>query len=73
HGGIDYFVMRGFVEAIKNQTAPPMDVYDAAVWSAISPLSELSIQRGSAPVEVPDFTRGKWKTNPRIFGLNDQF
>lgn len=73
HGGIDYFVMRGFIEAIKNQTAPPMDVYDAAVWSAISPLSELSIQRGSAPVEVPDFTRGKWKTNPRIFGLNDQF
>ncbi|MFN4085667.1 MAG: Gfo/Idh/MocA family protein [Spirosomataceae bacterium] len=73
HGGIDFFVVRAFIESIKNQVAPPMDVYDAAVWSAISPLSELSIQRGSAPVEVPDFTRGKWKTNPRIFGLNDAF
>lgn len=73
HGGIDFFVIRAFIESIKNQVAPPMDVYDAAVWSAISPLSELSIQRGSAPVEVPDFTRGKWKTNPRIFGLTDAY
>jgi hypothetical protein len=73
HGGIDYFVFRGFVEAIKRKTAPPIDVYDAAVWSAISPLSELSIARGSSPVEIPDFTRGKWKTNKRIFGLNDEY
>ncbi len=73
HGGIDYFVLRGFIEAIKRKVAPPIDVYDAAVWSAISPLSELSIARGSSPVEVPDFTRGKWKTNPRIFGLNDEY
>ena len=73
HGGIDYFVFRGFVEAIKRKTAPPIDVYDAAVWSAISPLSEMSIARGSSPVEIPDFTRGKWKTNKRIFGLNDEY
>jgi len=73
HGGIDYFVLRGFIEAIKRKTAPPIDMYDAAVWSAISPLSELSIARGSSPVEIPDFTRGKWKTNPRIFGLNDEY
>ncbi|TDB66994.1 Gfo/Idh/MocA family oxidoreductase [Arundinibacter roseus] len=73
HGGIDYFVIRGFIEAIKRKTPPPIDVYDAAVWSAISPLSEQSIARGSSPVEIPDFTRGKWKTNKRIFGLNDQF
>jgi hypothetical protein len=73
HGGIDYFVLRGFVESIKRKTAPPIDVYDAAVWSAISPLSEMSIARGSSPVEIPDFTRGKWKTNKRIFGLNDEY
>ncbi len=73
HGGIDYFVLRGFVESIKRKTAPPIDVYDAAVWSAISPLSELSVARGSSPVEIPDFTRGKWKTNKRIFGLNDEY
>ncbi|MCF0058759.1 Gfo/Idh/MocA family protein [Dyadobacter sp. CY356] len=73
HGGIDYFVFRGFIEAVKRKVAPPIDVYDAAVWSAISPLSELSIARGSSPVEIPDFTRGKWKTNKPIFGLNDEF
>lgn len=73
HGGIDFFVIRGFIEAIKNKTAPPIDVYDAAAWSAISPLSELSIARGSSPVEIPDFTRGKWKTNKRIFGLNGEY
>jgi hypothetical protein len=73
HGGIDFFVLRAFIESVKNKVAPPIDVYDAAAWSAISPLSELSIARGSSPVEIPDFTRGKWKTNKRIFGLNDDF
>lgn len=73
HGGIDYFVLRGFIEAIKRKVAPPIDVYDAAAWSAISPLSELSIARGSSPVEIPDFTRGKWRTNKRIFGLNGEY
>ncbi|WP_025761672.1 Gfo/Idh/MocA family protein [Dyadobacter tibetensis] len=73
HGGIDYFIFRGFVEAIKNKVAPPIDVYDAAAWSAVSPLSELSISRGSSPVEIPDFTRGKWRSNKRIFGLNDEY
>ncbi|MHA8049795.1 Gfo/Idh/MocA family protein [Aquirufa sp. ROCK-SH2] len=73
HGGIDYFVLRGFIEAIKNKVAPPMDVYDAAAWSAISPLSEESIAKGSAPIQIPDFTRGKWKTNQPIFALNSNY
>ena len=71
HGGIDYFVLRAFIESIKNKVAPPIDVYDAAAWSAISPLSEESIAKGSAPIQIPDFTRGKWKTNQPIFALND--
>ena len=73
HGGMDFFVIRAFIESVKNKVAPPIDVYDAAAWSAISPLSELSIARGSSPVEIPDFTRGKWKTNKRIFALNDNY
>lgn len=73
HGGIDFFVIRAFIESVKNKTQPPIDVYDAAVWSAISPLSEKSIAQGSKPVEIPDFTRGKWKTNKRIFGLTDEY
>jgi predicted dehydrogenase len=73
HGGIDYFVLRAFIESIKNKVAPPIDVYDAAAWSAISPLSEESIAKGSAPIQIPDFTRGKWKTNKPIFALNEQY
>ncbi|MEY2793656.1 MAG: 2-hydroxy-4-carboxymuconate semialdehyde hemiacetal dehydrogenase [Bacteroidota bacterium] len=73
HGGIDYFVLRAFIESIKNKVAPPIDVYDAAAWSAISPLSEESIKKGSAPIQIPDFTRGKWKTNKPIFGLTNDY
>lgn len=73
HGGIDFFVLRAFIESIKAKGPVPIDVYDAAVWSAISPLSEQSIAGGSKPIEIPDFTRGKWKTNKPIFGLNDNY
>lgn len=38
----------------------PVDVYDAASWMAITQLSEMSIQKGGAVVDIPDFTNGKW-------------
>jgi len=60
HGGMDFFVIHAFVESVKQQIAPPMDVYDAAAWSAITPLSELSIENNGAPQDFPDFTRGLW-------------
>jgi predicted dehydrogenase len=59
HGGMDFFVLQAFVESIKQQTPTPMDVYDAAAWSAITPLSEMSIQANQT-VEFPDFTGGQW-------------
>ena len=57
---MDYLVMRGFVEAVLNQTQTPIDVYDTAAWMSITPLSENSIACGSMPVAIPDFTNGKW-------------
>jgi hypothetical protein len=45
-----------------------VDVYDAATWSVIVPLSEQSVASKSAAVDFPDFTRGKWK-NPRPLNL----
>lgn len=60
HGGMDWLVGRAFVEAVKNGTNTPIDAYDTALWMAIAPLSEASISKGGAPVEVPDFTQGKW-------------
>jgi len=73
HGGMDFFVLRAFLEAMKRNTQPPLDVYDAASWSVISPLSEKSIRQNSASIKIPDFTRGKWKTNNPVFSLNDQY
>jgi predicted dehydrogenase len=62
HGGGDYITLHQFVKAVRNHTQTPIDVYDSAVWSVITPLSETSVATKSAPVDVPDFTRGKWKT-----------
>lgn len=73
HGGMDFFIVRAFLESIKRGVSPPIDVYDAVSMSVISPLSEKSIDRGSASVKFPDFTRGKWKTNKPIFALNDEY
>ncbi|MGM5468966.1 Gfo/Idh/MocA family protein [Flavobacteriaceae bacterium LMO-SS05] len=60
HGGMDFFVIHAFVEAAKLNVAPPLDAYDAAAWSAITPLSEASIENNGEPQDFPDFTRGNW-------------
>ena len=60
HGGMDYLVLRAFVESVSKQIAPPIDVYDAAAWRAVTVLSEQSIAQGSQPVSFPDFTKGQW-------------
>ena len=60
HGGMDYLVLRAFVESVQNQTPPPIDVYDTAAWMCITALSEQSIAMGSVPVPIPDFTDGEW-------------
>ncbi|GIV37348.1 MAG: alpha-N-acetylgalactosaminidase [Cyclobacteriaceae bacterium] len=73
HGGMDFFVLHAFVEAIKRQTPTPMDVYDAATWSAITPLSERSIELGNQTVEFPDFTGGQWMYRKNDFALTDAY
>jgi len=60
HGGMDYLVYRAFVESVLAGTNPPIDIYDTAAWMCISTLSEKSIALGGMPVEIPDFTNGKW-------------
>lgn len=60
HGGMDYLVLRAFVESLQQNVAPPIDVYDTASWMAITCLSEQSVAMGGAPVPVPDFTNGEW-------------
>ncbi|MDI3319359.1 Gfo/Idh/MocA family protein [Pinibacter soli] len=73
HGGMDFFVIHSFIESIKRKIPTPMDVYDAAAWSAITPLSEQSIELGHQTVEFPDFTGGQWMYRKPVFALNDEF
>ena len=60
HDGMDWLVLHAFAEAVSKNVRPPIDVYDAAAYMCITPLSERSIALGSQPVEIPDFTRGRW-------------
>lgn len=51
----------------------PVNVYDAATWSAITPLSEGSIELGNQTVEFPDFTGGKRMSEKPVFSLEDAY
>jgi glycosyl hydrolase family 109/GFO/IDH/MocA oxidoreductase family protein len=73
HGGMDFFVVHAFIESIKRDAPTPLDAYDAAAWSAISPLSEQSIAGGSEPIFFPDFTRGRWMKRKPVFALDDSY
>ncbi|MGC9342446.1 MAG: gfo/Idh/MocA family oxidoreductase, partial [Bacteroidales bacterium] len=71
HGGMDFFVDNAFVEMIKREDEAPLDAYDAAAWSAVTPLSEMSIAEGGEALDFPDFTRGKWIKRKPVFVLAD--
>ncbi|MDH5365858.1 MAG: Gfo/Idh/MocA family oxidoreductase [Cyclobacteriaceae bacterium] len=73
HGGMDYFVLNAFIEAVKNKEPMPLDVYDCASWMAVTTLSENSIAQGSKPMTFPDFTRGRWMNRKPIFGFDDRY
>jgi hypothetical protein len=73
HGGMDFFVIHAFVESAKRNLPTPLDVYDAAAWSAITPLSEQSIELGHQTIEFPDFTSGQWMYRKPVFALNDEY
>ena len=73
HGGMDFFVLNAFVESIKRGTPTPLDVYDAATWSAISPLSEASIEAGFQTIPFPDFTHGNWMYRKNDFALTNEY
>ena len=62
HGGTDFFVVRAFLDSLKNGWPMVTDVYEAALMMALTPLSEESIAKGGAPVMAPDFTKGRYLT-----------
>lgn len=66
--GADFVMLNRFVDAVREKGPLPLDVYDSAVMSAVVELSEISVRK-NRPVEFPDFTRGKWKTNRPYFAI----
>jgi predicted dehydrogenase len=67
HGGMDFLMLYRLARCLREGTAPDMDVYDAAAWSAPGPLSDLFVARGGAPQKSPDFTRGQWQAKRRSY------
>lgn len=66
HGGMDFLMDWRTIDCLRNGLPVDMDVYDAALWSSIAPLSEWSVAHRSNSIDVPDFTAGSWKTNSPI-------
>ena len=60
HGGMDFIMDYRLVYCLRNGLPLDQDVYDAATWSSLVELTELSVQKNSQPVQIPDFTRGNW-------------
>lgn len=60
HGGMDFVMDYRLIYCLQNGLPLDMDVYDLAEWSCLAPLTEISLDNNSSPVEIPDFTRGGW-------------
>jgi hypothetical protein len=70
---MDYIMLQDFYNAVRNKKSVPLDAYDAAAWSAVSALSEMSVARGGALVDFPDFTRGKWIKRKPTFAPDEKY
>ncbi len=66
HGGMDFMMDWRLIDCLRNGLPLDENVYDAALWSSIAPLSEYSVANRSKSVDVPDFTNGAWKTNAPV-------
>lgn len=60
HGGMDFIMDYRLIYCLRKGLPLDQDVYDAAAWSSIVQLSEISVNKKSRSIEVPDFTRGAW-------------
>ena len=60
HGGMDYIMDYRLAYCLQNGLPLDMDVYDLAEWCCLTELTAISLENGSAPVAIPDFTRGGW-------------
>jgi hypothetical protein len=66
HGGMDFIMDWRLIDSLRNGLPLDQDVYDAAAWSAIGPVSEMSVAKKGRSVDIPDFTRGSWNNNKPV-------
>jgi len=66
HGGMDFLMDWRTIDCLHNGLPLDMDVYDAAAWSSVAPLSEWSVANRSNSVNFPDFTSASWQTNEPV-------
>ena len=69
---MDFIMDWRLIDCLRNGLALDQDVYDAALWSSIAPLSEWSVANNSNSINVPDFTGGSWITNAPVDILLDK-
>lgn len=63
HGGMDFMMDWRLIDCLRNGIPLDQDVYDAALWSSIGPLSDWSVANNSDHIPVPDFTCGSYINN----------
>jgi len=71
HGGMDFVMIYRLIKCLNKGLPLDIDVYDSVMWSAITPLSELSVAKKSTSIEFPDFTGGKWKEERPLEVMRD--
>jgi hypothetical protein len=66
HGGMDFLEDYRLIKCLRDGTATDMTVYDAVGLSSLVDLTAQSNARRSRAMDIPDFTRGRWRTNPKL-------
>jgi predicted dehydrogenase len=66
HGGMDFMMDWRLIDCLRNGLPLDQDVYDAALWSSVAPLSEWSVANRSNSITVPDYTCGSYKSNAPV-------
>jgi len=70
HGGSDMLMDWHLIDCLRNGLPLDQDVYDAASWSSIVPLSQWSVLNRSNSIDIPDFTAGAWESNPHNMDID---
>ena len=60
HGGMDFIMIYRLIRCLNLGLPLDINIYDSVMWSAVTPLSELSTNNESQSIKFPDFTSGIW-------------